>query len=100
MGILNQRNYYQVQGLSSTEPIIKKMVGQGKRMTTIYRFLREEARWNNIGDYPIVVCIFWVAKKDKKIFTPNEVRKTLRQTKDQEFQNINQNHKLITQLYG
>lgn len=90
---------YPLQDLSSLESTVIKMVEQGKRLTTIYRFLRSKLYLNSIGDYPLIAYIFFVAKKKKKVFTPSEVKKALRQAKDGEFEKIHRDHILITQLY-
>lgn len=96
MGKINKFNYYSFQDLSFTRPIIEKMIKRKKRLKTIFTFLRNEARWDAIGDYPLISFICNVVKEQGRVVKPKEVSGILRKT--QEFKNIQQNNEIISQV--
>ena len=96
MGKVNKYNYYSFQDLSFAEPLVEKMLGKNKKIGTIYSFLRKEARWDTIGDYPLLFFICLIAGKKSRIITAKEITKVLKKT--EEFKNIRQNNQLIAQV--
>lgn len=96
MGKINKFNYYPFQDLSFSRPIIKKMIERKKRLKTIFIFLRNEARWDAIGDYPLISFVCAVAKENGYGVKPKEVRNIFRKTP--EFKKIQQNNEIILQV--
>lgn len=96
MGRINKYNYYSVQDLVFAEPIIEKMLEKKRKIGTIFRFLRNEARWDAIGDYPLIFFICLATGKVGRHVTAKEISKVLRKT--EEFKDIRQNNQLIAQI--
>ncbi len=96
MGKINKFNYYSFQDLSLSKPIIEKMIERKKRLKTIFTFLRNEARWDAIGDYPLISFVCAVAKENRYAVKPKEVRNIFRKTP--EFKKIQQNNEIILQV--
>ena len=96
MGKINKFNYYSFQDLSLSRPIIEKMIERKKRLKTIFIFLRNEARWDAIGDYPLISFVCAVAKENGYVVRPKEVRNIFRTTS--EFKNVQQNSEITKQV--
>lgn len=80
-------------------PILKKLVKENTRLTTIYKELRHQSRFQSIGDYPI---ISWIARQVSKLrpVSVSEVTKLLKTADDGEFQKIHQDNDLVTGIYA
>lgn len=98
MGKINKFNYYSVQDLSFSRQIIKTMLTKRKKLKTIYTFLRNEARWDSIGDYPLISFICKVAKENGYDIKQAEIRNMFRKTT--EFEKVKQNSEIILQVYA
>ncbi len=96
MGKINKFNYYPYQDLSLTRPVILKMLSKKRKLKTIFKFLRGEARWDAIGDYPIISFTCKVAKQNGNKTKSKDVRDMFRET--EEFKRIQQNSDFISQV--
>lgn len=96
MGRINKFNHYQFQDLSLARSIIEKMIAKKRRLKTVFTFLRNEARWSAIGDYPLISYICSVAKKSGHHIRAKEVRDIFRQT--HEFRNVVLSSEIIMQV--
>lgn len=82
-----------------SEPIIKKMARDKAKISTIYKLLRSQARFQFIGDYPMISWIVRTVSMIREI-TKIEIVKTLRIAVDGEFKRINSRNEIVTQLYA
>lgn len=98
MGKLNTYNYYSIQILETAKPVIDKMLGEKCRLKTIYKFLRNEARWLAFGDYPLVYSICQIAKEKDRIVGRKELFSLLKNAQDGEFKALPNNSKFLKQL--
>ncbi len=73
MGKINKYNYYPYQDLSLARPVIVRMLLKKRRLKTIFTFLRKEARWDSIGDYPLVSFVCKVANENGHKVKPKEI---------------------------
>ena len=96
MGKINKFNYYSFQDLSLSRQIIVKMLLKKRRLKTIFTFLRNEARWDAIGDYPLISFVCAVAKENGYVMKPKEARSIFRTTS--EFKKILQTNEIILQV--
>lgn len=96
MGKINKFNYYSFQDLALSRPIIVRMLSKKRRLKTIFTFLRNEARWYAIGDYPLISFVCKVAKEKGHAVKPKEVRTIFRQTA--EFKKVQQDNQIIVQV--
>lgn len=94
----NQRNFYIVQDLKTSEVLIRKMLNNNCRLITIYKFLRAEARWISIGDFPLICIIVKTANKSNKRITKISATRLLNDAKDGEFKKVRPTSELISQL--
>lgn len=76
-------------------PVLKKMIKEKARLTTIYKELRKQTRFQCIGDYPM---ISWIARETSNIrpVSIKEVSKLLKSADDGEFQKLHQDNDLVT----
>lgn len=98
MGRINKFNYYPYQDLSLARPVILRMLSKKRKLKTIFKFLRNEARWDAIGDYPLISFICRVVNEKGYAVKPKEVSSILRKT--QEFKKIRQDNEFIVQVCG
>lgn len=98
MGKINKFNYYPYQDLSLARPVIVRMLLKKRRLKTIFNFLRDEARWDAIGDYPLISFVCRVINENGGTVKPKEVSNILRKT--QEFKKIRQDNEFILQVCG
>jgi hypothetical protein len=98
MGKINKYNYYSYQDLSLAGPVIVRMLLKKRRLKTIFFFLRNEARWEAIGDYPLISYVCRVVNENGRTVKPKEVSSILRKTK--EFKKIRQHNEFIVQVCG
>lgn len=98
MGKINKFNYYPYQDLSLARPVILRMLLKKRRLKTIFAFLRNEARWDSIGDYPLISFVCRVVNENGHTVKPKEVSSILRKTK--EFRKIRQDNEFIVQVCG
>lgn len=98
MGKINKFNYYPYQDLSLARPVILRMLLKKRRLKTIFSFLRNEARWEAIGDYPLISFVCRVVNENGRTVKPKEVSTILRKTK--EFKKIRQDNEFIVQVCG
>lgn len=96
MGKINKFNYYPYQDLSLARPVIVRMLLKKRRLNTIFTFLRNEARWDAIGDYPLISFTSAVAKEKGYEVSPKEVRRILR--KRPEFKRVQMNSEIVLQV--
>ncbi len=96
MGKINKFNYYSFQDLTLSRPIIVRMLLKKRRLKTIFTFLRNEARWDAVGDYPIISFICSVTKENGYQVKPKEVRDIFRGTS--EFKRVQLNSEIIMQV--
>lgn len=98
MGKINKFNYYPYQDLSLARPVIVRMLLKKRRLNTIFIFIRNEARWDAIGDYPLISFVCKVVNESGRTVKPKEVSNILRKT--QEFKKIRQDNEFIVQVCG
>lgn len=96
MGALNKFNHYSFQDIQTARPVIESMLLKKRRLKTIFTFLRNEARWDAIGDFPILANICSVAQSVGHQLSAREVTAMFRIS--DEFKDIRQNNQLILQV--
>lgn len=85
--------------LKISEPIIRKMAKDKAKISTIYKLLRSQGRFQSIGDYPVVSWIVRTVGTIREV-TRIEITKTLKIAIDGEFKNIHSNNEIVTQVYA
>lgn len=64
----------------------------------IYKELRNKVRWNSYGDYILIHFIYQTAKELGIFFTPSDITKVLKTTKDKEFTKIRTDSEIVRQF--
>lgn len=86
-----------IQDLEEAVPVVKKMLKEKARLTSIYNVIRGQQRFSLFGDYSIISLIVRLAK-EKRVVTAKEVVKTMKNAIDKEFKTIRADSEIMIGL--